>query len=110
MKNSSSVRLILTAFFISSVLYAQEQKVPVMDFDAFEPYLNQDDKAVYVINFWATWCKPCIKELPYFEDLRKEYKDQGVHFVLVSLDFSEKLELVVMPFIEKHQLASEIVL
>ena len=81
-----------------------------MDFDAFEPYLHKEEADVYVINFWATWCKPCIKELPYFEALREKYDDKNVHFVLVTLDFSEKLESLVLPFIDKHKLQSEIIL
>ena len=107
---SSTIRLTLIALLLSTVFYAQEQKVPVMDFDTFEPYLHKEEADVYVINFWATWCKPCIKELPYFEALREKYDDKNVYFVLVTLDFSEKLESLVLPFIDKHNLQSEIVL
>ena len=46
----------------------------VVDFDGLKPYLNKKDDDVYVINFWATWCAPCVKELPYFEQLNKNYK------------------------------------
>lgn len=84
--------------------------IPVVDFAGFEPLINKEDDKTYVINFWATWCKPCVEELPAFEDLNKEYADKGVEVVLVSLDFSEKIESHVIPFIEKHNLESEIVL
>ena len=46
---------------------------------------------VYLIDFWATWCKPCIKELPAFEELNARYQDKGLKVVLVSLDFPDIL-------------------
>lgn len=84
--------------------------VPVYDFDSFEPLLYKNDDKTYVVNFWATWCKPCVKELPYFEEIAEKYKNQNVVVLLVSLDFSEKLESHVIPFIEKHNIKSKVVL
>lgn len=87
-----------------------QPSVPVLDFDAFEHMLHFDDNKTYIINFWATWCRPCIKELPYFEQIGKEYKDKGVEVILVSLDFPDRLETAVIPFIERHNLKSQVVL
>lgn len=84
--------------------------IPVYDFSAFEPLINKDDGKTYIVNFWATWCKPCIKELPAFESINEKYGDKGVEVILVSLDFSEKLESQVVPFVEKHGLESDVVL
>ncbi len=84
--------------------------VPVYDFSEFEPLINKEDGKIYVINFWATWCKPCIKELPAFEAIREKYESKGVEVILTSLDFSEKLDSQVLPFIDKHNLQSRIVL
>lgn len=85
-------------------------KVPVYKFDEFEPLLNKDDGKIYVVNFWATWCKPCIKELPYFETIAAKYADQNVEVLLVSIDFPKLLEKQVIPFIEKNQIKSPVVL
>ncbi|WP_115124721.1 TlpA disulfide reductase family protein [Marinirhabdus gelatinilytica] len=84
----------------------------LMDFAEFETrYLQQTSSTTtYVINFWATWCKPCVKELPYFEELNKNYKDNNVKVVLVSLDFPKHIEKQVIPFIKKHKLQSELLL
>lgn len=65
---------------------------------------------VYVINFWATWCAPCVKELPYFEQLTEKYKNEAVKVILVSLDFKSKLQKELIPFVKKHQLKSEVVI
>ena len=48
----------------------------VFDYSGLEPYLNKTDDKTYVVNFWATWCAPCIKELPYFETLNAQYAGQ----------------------------------
>ncbi len=79
-------------------------------FDDFEHHLHVEDEKLYVINFWATWCKPCVKELPYFEEIQANYKDKNVEVVLVSLDDIRKLESKVIPFIEKNNLQSSLIL
>ncbi|MDO6597909.1 redoxin domain-containing protein [Oceanihabitans sp. 2_MG-2023] len=87
----------------------EKPNVDVYNFDAFEKFLNSTDDKVYVINFWATWCAPCIKELPHFEEINKTYKDKNVEVLLVSLDFPKQYEKKLIPFIEKHQLQSKVV-
>ena len=42
-------------------------------FEDFAPLLAKENDTTYVINFWATWCRPCIKEMPYFEEINKKY-------------------------------------
>ena len=61
------------------------------------------------MNFWATWCGPCVKELPYFEDMNKKYKADNVEVLLVSLDFPNKYESQLKPFIKKYDLKSKVV-
>ena len=49
----------------------------------------RESKAPMVVNFWATYCKPCLEEIPYFQRLVKKYKNNGVTLLLVSLDLKE---------------------
>ncbi len=79
-------------------------------FQDFEPVLRREDDMVHVVNFWATWCKPCVAELPYFEKIHEKYKDKNVQVTLVSMDDAKKLDKKVRPFVEKKQLKSELVL
>ncbi len=80
----------------------------IYDFEAFHEHLKKKDGKTYVVNFWATWCKPCVKELPYFEELNKEYKEKGVEVLLVSLDMPSMLEKQLIPFIQKKELRSKV--
>ncbi len=84
--------------------------IPVVNFEQFEPWLHKDNDSIYVINFWATWCAPCVKEIPAFEKLNAQYKDRKVQVLLVSLDFPNQVESRVIPFMERHQMKSQVML
>ena len=65
--------------------------------------------AIFVDAFVACNFAPCVKELPYFEALKKEYQYKDVEVILVSLDFPNQYEKRLKPFIEKHRLKSKVV-
>ncbi len=89
---------------------AGEYVLPVYDFEHFKPLLEVSDaKKVRVLNFWATWCKPCLAELPVFEELQANYKDKGVEVVLVSLDFPDQVTERLIPYITEKQLKAQVV-
>lgn len=79
-----------------------------VDYEGLEKYLEESDAAVHVVNFWATWCKPCIEELPHFETIHEEYRGQDVKIILVSLDFPDQTERLTN-FIKKRNIQSEVV-
>ncbi len=88
---------------------SMDYELEVYDYKGFEKFLNKKDDTIYVINFWATWCVPCVKELPYFEKLGEEYKDKNVELLLVSLDFPHVYESKLKPFIKQKQLKSKVI-
>ena len=84
-------------------------ELEVYDYAGLEKFLNREDDKIYVINFWATWCAPCVKELPYFEKLNENYKIENVEVILVSLDFPHLYDKNLKPFIVKRALKSKII-
>ena len=103
-------------FFLFAVLIsckkedAQILSVKTYTYLELKPLLEKNDGKTYIINFWATWCAPCVKELPYFEKINQEYSDKNVEVLLVSLDFPKQAEKKLIPFINKRKLKSEVVL
>ena len=57
---------------------------------------------VVVLNFWATWCPPCLEETPKLNDLHSRYRDSGVHVIGIALD-KDSLD-VVRPFVKKNNI------
>jgi thiol-disulfide isomerase/thioredoxin len=91
-------------------LSANGQSIGYYSYEQFEKLLQGNNDTTYIVNFWATWCAPCVKELPHFQKLYKKYKDKKVHLMLVSLDFEKQLERKLYPFLDKHQLEGEVLL
>lgn len=110
MRNS----LLLIVLFVGIVGCKKEAKevteVTSLNYDQLKPLLHKQDNKTYVVNFWATWCAPCVKELPYFEKIHSNYKNRDVEVLLVSLDFPKKVDSKLIPFINKKNIASEVVL
>lgn len=100
---------VLIIFAQTTCSIDKTKQIPQIDFETFEPLLHQQNDTVYVINFWATWCKPCVKELPDFEKIKAEYKDHKVRVILVSLDFPNKYEELLIPFVENKALQCEVI-
>ena len=84
--------------------------IEVLNFKEFEPLLNQNDDTVYVINFWATWCGPCIKEIPYFEQLGNKYRDKNLKVIMISMDMPDLIDSKLIPFIEKNNMKNDVIL
>lgn len=62
--------------------------------------INEWDGEVLVVNFWATWCPPCLKEIPAFVELQKKYTDRGLQFLGIALQKPEE----VVDFVREHRM------
>lgn len=96
------------SFFSACLLSAQS--VEVIKYPDLEKVINQDNGKLKIINFWATWCKPCVAELPQFEALLSKYGSENIEVILVSFDFVEELEKRVIPFVNKNNIKSTVLL
>ena len=63
---------------------------------------------VLLVNFWATWCAPCIVEIPWFLEFQKKYGPEGLQVVGISLDETGTKD--VAPFVKKHNMTYPILL
>lgn len=100
--------LLCFSFFLLLSNTILSQKVEVFDsYSILEKQILSDKNTIYVVNFWATWCGPCVKELPHFEQLNSENKN--IKVVLVSLDFKNQFESKLLPFLRKKSIKSEVV-
>ncbi|TGD77163.1 TlpA disulfide reductase family protein [Hymenobacter wooponensis] len=86
------------------------QQVTVIKLPELQKRLSRQNDTTYVVNFWATWCAPCVKELPHFDQLSTTYAKQKVKVLLVSMDYASQLDKKVKPFVQKRGLKSEVVL
>jgi thiol-disulfide isomerase/thioredoxin len=86
------------------------QSVKLIDSDELTDLSWMSSDSTYVINFWATWCSPCVKEIDYFEELHRAYADKKLKVVLVSLDFPNQVERRVIPFLEKKNITASVCL
>jgi len=102
--------IILLPLLMSCNQQPNEVNVDVLDYSLLEPYLSKSTDSIYVVNFWATWCAPCIKEFPYFEQLHKEYKAEKLDVLMVSLDFPNQLDKSLYPFIKNRKTDLNVVL
>lgn len=93
----------LSLVVVSLQLSAQD--VEVIKFSDLQKKMLYTEAPLTVFNFWATWCGPCIKELPHFDELTTTNKDVKVY--LVSIDFQSELEKV-KKFVGKKELQSAV--
>ena len=100
-------KFIIAALLLSNIIIAQE--IPSMNLAELKEHIYQDNDVTYVVNFWATWCAPCIRELPYFEEFNKKHDPEKVKVILVSLDFESAKEKRLIPFLKKKKIHSEVI-
>lgn len=102
MRLASSLFIVL-AFSLNGLANAADSQAPDLNLPtkAGEMSLKDYKGRVVYLDFWASWCKPCIKSFPWMQTLQETYRDQGLEVIAVNLDknrdlaeaFLEKVEV-----------------
>ncbi len=101
-------KIILLFVFAFSLTSANAQEIKKWKVQDLEAAIKNADKPT-IINFWATFCKPCIEELPYFQATAKKYHGAGVRLILVSLDLPQAYPKKISAFAAKNKIKAPIV-
>src|SRR5579871_610417 len=96
--------IILTGLFVLNLNAQEIKKIKIGD---LENYIRASDHPL-IINFWATYCAPCVKEIPYFEKKVEENKNQHVELILVSLDLPSFYTAKISSFVKENKYASSV--
>ena len=104
----SMKKISLLAFVVLFSINLKAQTIESWKITDLTKYINHSD-SVLVINFWATFCKPCVAEIPYFQTIVDKYKGQKVKLILVSLDLKEAFPNKIAAFAASHSFHNKIV-
>ncbi|MBD0333803.1 MAG: TlpA family protein disulfide reductase [Chitinophagaceae bacterium] len=99
--------LVLLLFITLSINTSAQTNIPKWKITDLEQYIKQSDNPT-IISFWATFCKPCLEEIPYFQEAVKRYDPAGVQLLLVNLDMAEVYPKL-QNFIIKRKISAPVV-
>jgi thiol-disulfide isomerase/thioredoxin len=100
--------IFFSLFFLLASGELKGQNITKINVTDLENILKSRDNKLYVVNLWATWCAPCVKEIPAFEKIAKEIDRSKVSFVMISLDFPSQIETNLKPFLKKNKTSLDV--
>jgi thiol-disulfide isomerase/thioredoxin len=100
---------LLLSFCLLASFTSSAQEIPKWKINDVEKYINGSSSDVVIVNMWATFCKPCVAELPAFIKITDQYKKDNVTLLLVSLDLPSFYPKKIAAFAKKHKFKSNIV-
>jgi len=106
-----SGKIFISFSIFLAFLFGQEasgQKIEYIKVPELEKMLNNHENKLFIVNLWATWCAPCVKELPAFEKVAGEYDQSKVRFIMISLDFPSQVENQLKPFLKKNNISLDV--
>lgn len=90
------------------VVHHEQYPIEVYDYENLKKeFFNRHDDTLRIINFWATWCKPCVEELPFLEHITESYPK--VKVTLVSLDFPKHIDTKLVNYLIANKIKSKVV-
>ena len=99
--------LLILALFLSVPLL-KGQAYTEIDRAGLLDLTGRNNDTTYVINFWATWCSPCVKEIGYFEEVHQSFSGEKLRVVLVSLDFPRQAATRLPSFLQEKGITAPV--
>jgi thiol-disulfide isomerase/thioredoxin len=94
--------IFIAGWLLCAASFAAAQSIQKIKMAELAAYIAGSD-SVLVVNFWATFCKPCVEEIPYLEKVCKKYRGQKVTLLLVSLDLPADYPAKIKAFVKKRR-------
>ena len=101
--------IVIALLLFCGSLSAQTPRIAAITADKLMARTAAGRDTTYIINFWATWCAPCVAELPQFTALENHYKGKKVKVLLVSMDFPEGYPEKLQAYVTRKALQPEVV-
>ena len=102
------MRSALLFVFICFSFFSSAQTLENMTVEKLYSRMNAGNDTTYIVNFWATWCKPCLEEMPYLLEESGKRKSEAFKLLLITLDFDTHIETRVKSYIEKNNVTEEV--
>jgi len=96
------ILILLLVLFSLAGLGQEAQKIKITDLEK----IVSESHGPLIVNFWATFCKPCLEEIPHFQKMQEKYEKDGLQIIFVSLDLQDAYPKKVNAFIRKRKMSS----
>lgn len=104
-----TISILFFLLFVAVQAQNKQNELKIVNFEELNSLVLQNGNTLYVVNFWATWCKPCIEELPGFMEVnRKNQNNENFKMILVSLDHPRLLKTKVKGFVERQKIDTDV--
>ena len=100
-------KLLFTIVLYSLAGISYSQTIPRIKMDDVLKMIDTSHTPL-IINFWATWCHPCVEEIPRLEKNVDSFKNYGAKLILVSLDFADDYTSRLIPFLQLHKYTADV--
>jgi thiol-disulfide isomerase/thioredoxin len=99
--------LIAVLFFAINDVFCQT--IPKWKITDVVNYYSKKNDTTYIVNFWSTFCQPCIEEIPYLQSISKKYADKKVKLILVSLDTKSFYPQKLKTFLSNQKITAQVI-
>ena len=100
---------LIALVFLVVAVSTQAQTIKTVNVNWVDSMHTVKNDTLYIVNFWATWCKPCVEELPNFELLAKNYQNKKVKMYLVTTDMRKDIATRVTDFVKAKGLTQQVI-